>query len=538
MKKITLLSYILLFSVVQLNSQSLYEGFEGSSIPLSWDHQIDVGTSSWQYKAIEVGMNNSRSGILMAVYKGSSQGDQARLITPKIAISSLSNPSVRFYMANIMSYSSLAVNKLTVLYKQSETSSWVELQTFDTPQAYWREVVLDLPNKSDDYYLAFQGVSQEGEALIIDDVFVEEKITCRAPSGVEISALSNDQVTINWDDSPGSTWEIVVQQSNLGYPTASTTASLVLSNSFDANLLIADTNYEAYIRTQCSNTIQSDWIGPFEFKTKCLKSPTYHYQFATNLLECWSESRFNDVSERTNNIRSNWFIDDFRNDPSTSKSFRISIRGANDLKDWLISPLIDLTSSEPHFVSVDLAVTESVFTNPASIGSDDQIRFLISEDYGETWSDIDIYNSSNQISFLGETKIYDLSGYTGEVVQFAFWASNGSVEDPMFSFFVDNFKVDKTSVLNAQINVIANENKVMIYPNPVEENLFVQVKEERVKSFSVINTIGQVVYRSSILDYDQKVLRVALADLPKGVYVLELKLGINEEVVLKKFVKE
>ena len=76
------------------------------------------------------------------------------------------------------------------------------------------------------------------------------------------------------------------------------------------------------------------------------------------------------------------------------------------------------------------------------MGSDDQMVFLISPDAGATWVILQTWDVTTPISNVGETVIIPLLGYNQTDVIFAFWANEGTVNDPEdYDFFIDNFKV-------------------------------------------------------------------------------------------------
>ncbi len=63
------------------------------------------------------------------------------------------------------------------------------------------------------------------------------------------------------------------------------------------------------------------------------------------------------------------------------------------------------------------------------MGSDDEVQVLYSEDNGTTWNNLKTYNVSNTPSNTGVSEIISLASVTGNNVKFAFWASEGTVDD-------------------------------------------------------------------------------------------------------------
>ena len=80
---------------------------------------------------------------------------------------------------------------------------------------------------------------------------------------------------------------------------------------------------------------------------------------------------------------SSWFSDGFANDGfSGAQKINLFTLGKND---WLISPIIDGTNGGPYQVEFDVAITLFSSPSPGVMGSDDEVRFLISIDNGDNW---------------------------------------------------------------------------------------------------------------------------------------------------------
>ena len=79
--------------------------------------------------------------------------------------------------------------------------------------------------------------------------------------------------------------------------------------------------------------------------------------------------------------------------------------------------------------------------SPGILGSDDRVEVLISRDGGATWSGLANYNNNYITAPGGNHEIIPLPNDTG-IVQFAIWASEGTVDDPEDNdAMIDNFEV-------------------------------------------------------------------------------------------------
>lgn len=79
-----------------------------------------------------------------------------------------------------------------------------------------------------------------------------------------------------------------------------------------------------------------------------------------------------------------------------------------------------------------------------------------------------------------------------------------------------------------------NTNQVSVYPNPTTDNLFINMGNLTGEySVKVINTLGQVIYQSSI----QSVSKVDLSENTKGIYLVEILDNTNSVIETKKVIK-
>ncbi len=79
-----------------------------------------------------------------------------------------------------------------------------------------------------------------------------------------------------------------------------------------------------------------------------------------------------------------------------------------------------------------------------------------------------------------------------------------------------------------------NENAILIYPNPVENQISIFSNQFIVNTISVTDVLGRIIYEETII-LKSKILN--LKSLPSGFYFLNIKLQ-SGEMVVKKFVKD
>ena len=93
-------------------------------------------------------------------------------------------------------------------------------------------------------------------------------------------------------------------------------------------------------------------------------------------------------------------------------------------------------------MELDFGVFTWPTTSPGTLGSDDRVEVLISRDGGVSWSGLANYNNNYVTGPNGNHEIIPLPNDTG-IVQFAIWASEGTVDDPEDNdVMIDNFAIN------------------------------------------------------------------------------------------------
>ncbi|HET8839158.1 MAG TPA: choice-of-anchor J domain-containing protein [Flavobacteriaceae bacterium] len=274
--------------------------------------------------------------------------------------------------------------------------------------------------------------------------------TCPTPSdlGATVTTTTAD---LSWvENGSATTWEIEYGFDDFA-PTGVATETAT-SNPFQITNLQPGADYEFYIRADCGGGDLSNWTGPFGFTMLCedVYTPDYLEDF-TFFPNCWQEADAGMPEDGPLGLGSGpWFADEFLN-TGDNISASIYIYNQNQIG-WLISPDIDLTGGN-YELAYTAAITDYFNSNPPEgngMGSDDVINVMISEDDGATWDILKTYNQNGFPSFTGDNEIIQLTGYTG-VVQIAFWATGGTVDDSeAYDVFIDDFEVRTSTVTCAE----------------------------------------------------------------------------------------
>jgi len=152
----------------------LSEGFEGGSTPAGWIVEYEVGDTDWIYE--NGGHNGSpadaHSGDFNALlYHGSStEPHTSRLISPEMNLGSSSPGALEFWHTQKLWASDQ--DELKILYKNTPNGAWQELVHYTESIEDWTMDLVELPNPSTTYYIAFEGIAKYGYGVCVDDVLV------------------------------------------------------------------------------------------------------------------------------------------------------------------------------------------------------------------------------------------------------------------------------------------------------------------------------------------------------------------------------
>ena len=253
--------------------------------------------------------------------------------------------------------------------------------------------------------------------------------------------------------------------------------------------------------------------------------PNYTETFDTYLPDRWSEASgaYGSPSGTTSGFTS----DDFVNDGSNSNglSAKINIYGTG-IDEYLISPEFNL-SGGTYYLNLDIGLVEWNTTSSATLGADDYVALLVTEDNGANWTELTRWDSSTAISNTGQPlQEIVLSGY-GDTVQFAVYAfSDTSNEDN--DLFIDNFQLT-TETLGTSTNTLEG---FSLYPTIVKEELNFR-SQNNVEAITVFNVLGQKVFSGAPNTNNSS---INLSNLRPGVYVV--KVSAEGKIGSYKIIKE
>ena len=274
------------------------------------------------------------------------------------------------------------------------------------------------------------------------DICIQEGPTCTFPTNLGASNVTIDGADLSWTENGSATvWNVEVVPTG-DTPTGTPTATGV-SNPYTVTGLMSNTDYDFYVQADCSGSDTSNFSGPFTFTTACdVFTPDYIEQFDTIIPNCWDEADSGDSVSGPGDFGTGaWIADEFINIGTNDGAYKINLFTTGK-SDWILSPIFDLTGG-PFQVEFDFAITNwNSSTVAGTLGSDDIVQLLITQDGGASWTPLLTYDSTSVVPLPGITPVVTLEAYAGQTVQFGILGSEGTVDDPDdIDVFVDNFRV-------------------------------------------------------------------------------------------------
>jgi len=185
------------------------EDFESGELPNCWTYE---GTN-WAYEIW--GYSNNlipHGGDYNALfYHPSTVANVSKLITPSLDLSTFESASLTFWRAQ-ESFNNNQ-DELRVYYRTSKTGIWIEIIAYTNESPVWQEEVINLPEISSDYYIAFEATSKFGYGVAIDDVEISTFCTPPNPATAFVTDVEDEHdVTISWLRGSGSSTLVLAKE--------------------------------------------------------------------------------------------------------------------------------------------------------------------------------------------------------------------------------------------------------------------------------------------------------------------------------------
>jgi subtilisin family serine protease len=470
------------------------QNFEGlTSRPICWSQENEGGGLNWT-----VGAGNGASNPPSA-YEGSSNiyhksedilADEliTRLITPQLKLSGLTNTELKFWYTNarrtfiIWNFQ----DELNVYYKNSAQGAWMLLQSFNTNVTDWTEVIIPLPNPTDDYYLAFEGISNAGHGVCLDQVQV---VGTGGGATYTITASS----TANGSIQPNG--EVIVNQG--------------ANQDFQVN---AAEGYQISNLTVDGVTV-TDAIG----------QSSYTYSF-------------NNVSAN-HSIAADFALKNYIIQSNVSPAGSGTVNGSGSYAHGQTATLTAVAGDNYDFSRWTVNGNQVSTDNPYSFVVNNDLTVTAVFEIKQTFSVSVLVEPANSGTVTGEGNYSFLQSVTltaipAENFVFVAWMENGELRSTLnpFTFFIGT---DRSFTAVFASNSSVNENlaqQTKVYPNPATEKLTISLKEPAIATIADLH--GNAIMAAELI---QGASDLDVSSLSKGVYLIYIQ--YKEALIMKKFIR-
>lgn len=437
------------FTTQVLEPRPYFEGFQATSYP----GYVITGTTMWYVGAPGNLGGNPGNSLYANLYSSYPTATISSLNVGPIA----ANDSLSFDYKNILwDVSSPNAPPASAGYVKIYLSSdwgntYTQIDSFNMIQnTNWNRKAYGLSSyvgqnvkikvegyrTADDFYIGFDNLSIG---------------SCNIPSNPIASNITENAALIQWTAPttfPTNGYSYYLSTTNTNPSATAAPTGMTTTPSVSLSQLSPITTYYMWMRSKCSTTDSSAWMGPLVFTTLCSSSSLpYAENFDGSFPPpCWDLKRgqllsTTATSSLTNNT--SWVQDDWLNVTGTDKAAKINVYVASK-RDWLISPSIDLGTFGNNTVSFDIGVVSYAATTAATLDTDDSIRVLISKDNGATWNVSDalltITTANGTLGTNGSQSYQFVLNDTGKV-RFAFYVTEGAVSGTDNDVMVNNFSV-------------------------------------------------------------------------------------------------
>ena len=255
----------------------------------------------------------------------------------------------------------------------------------------------------------------------------------------------------------------------------------------------------------------------------CTQNVPYYTTFDN--INCWEFGTDPDSIILQRSLSSNdieWEIStNFANQLNNS-SVKIDLNGEGNTNGvWFISPKFNMITGNN--LQFNIALNETGTNNSTNLGADDVVKLMYTENNGLSWITLTTWNNNSEISNTNQTVQINSLPTTG-YCQFAFWATNGILNNQNTTFYVDNFQLYTGTLSNNNFK----ENDFNYYPNPSNDFLTIDSKKENITFINIYSISGNLIDKIHI---NNIVAKIDLKNYSSGFYIFEINTNNNRNFI-------
>ena len=354
---------------------------------------------------------------------------------------------------------------------------------------------------------------------------------CAAPTGLTVTGTTSTTAIIAFTD-PGSVGSYQIIYGPTGFqPATGGTTVTATSLPFTITGLQSGTNYQVYVRTNCTGGGTSLLVGPVGFSTSCDAAAavtTFPYSENFDNILTGQALPCGITVLDANNDKATWAVSKVNPNSGTS-SIRYNGLTLNDVaaNDWFFTPGLTLAATSRYQLSFRYR-GEGIANSPSSYTESLEVKSGAAPTVeGQTnllYSNSAITNTSYQLANNISTPVVALLP-AGAGTQYIGFHVNSPANQGVL--YIDDITV---SVVSATATSAALLRAVSVFPNPSTTGVFdLEIHGANAKGpldVLVTNALGQRVYVGPARDnYTNK---LDLSSLAAGIYHLQVRNGSEQ----------
>ncbi|TCI92639.1 fibronectin type III domain-containing protein [Tenacibaculum sp. M341] len=257
------------YDVENQNTNSVIADCWSGNPQILQDNYYWATQNSRQSNTTGPNQTSSRNKYFSAESNNSIVSNEANLLSPIIDISSLNTPSLNFF--TFMYGENIGSLKVDIFNNGTWNEGIFVLtgQQQESNNDSWTEHFIDLSAYIGQIQIRFRASSNGNfnDHIAIDDISVIEKPDCIKPTNIIFDRITESSVDVNWENYNTNISQYTIEYGAQGFSLGSGTQNNISNNTHTITDLNSDTVYDFYIRSECSNDSNSEWVGPFTKKT-------------------------------------------------------------------------------------------------------------------------------------------------------------------------------------------------------------------------------------------------------------------------------
>ncbi|GEQ86115.1 hypothetical protein ULMS_16230 [Patiriisocius marinistellae] len=260
---------ILLFSLLifgqilhaQCDVSENFDTYVNNDIPTGWTVINTTGQTNNIYAKVQTSNQAPSPSKYLRMYNGSAISGDLIFVAPQVAGTSDGNHRVKFWLQG----TSTSLLDLGTVDTNDNTATF-ELISSILLSNDWTYYEVTIPIGTNQYLAFRHNLGDPFDQINFDSICLQEIPTCLEVSNITLSNPSTTTIDLSWDESATDedSWEYIVQEIGGIAPTQTTTGTAHTSTSTNplvtVSSLTMDTEYEAYVRSNCGAGDYGEWI--------------------------------------------------------------------------------------------------------------------------------------------------------------------------------------------------------------------------------------------------------------------------------------